>query len=237
MKKSILRASIMSAALIALAGAHVAVRAAEERVEELIRATMQLEPKLERGEKLYREQCAACHGLAAFGDTRRFIPSLAGQRRAYIVKQLADFTEHDRIATQMHSVVVRAEVREPQAWIDLAAHLNGLPAMQKGETGNGEHLSLGEASYEQWCVSCHEEDGRGDDDGFVPSLRNQHYSYLLGEARNMAAGHRFNVEGDLRRFLESVKSDEAEGIADYLSRMRGPVRDRLKMHDDGTVGD
>lgn len=60
--------------------------------------------------------------------------------------------------------------------------------------------------------SCHEEDG--------------HYRYLMKEMRKLAAGHRFNVDEDLARFLSSLKADEMQGLADYLSRMQGPIRDR-----------
>jgi|HigsolmetaAR202D_1030399.scaffolds.fasta_scaffold00204_9 cytochrome c553 len=208
-----------------------------ERAEQLTRIALELDANAERGAELYRAQCADCHGAAAEGKVRQMIPVLAGQRRAYIVKQLADFVEGDRIATQMHRVVSRQAVREPQAWADLALYLNNLPPPQRTQIGNGRFLQLGEASYEQWCSSCHDEDGRGDDDGFVPSVRNQHYSYLLKETRNLAAGHRFNVDEDLRRFLNSLKSDEQQGIADYMSRMQGPLKDRARMNPDGTVSD
>ena len=115
---------------------------------------------------------------------------------------------------------------DPQSWADLALYLNNLPPPTGADTGDGKYLSLGEASYEQFCRRCHEEDGRGDDDGFVPSLRNQHYRYLIKEMRNLAAGHRFNVHDDLARFMSSLKADEMQGLADYLSRMQGPVRER-----------
>ena len=71
----------------------------------------------------------------------------------------------------------------------------------------------------------------------APSLRNQHYRYLIKEMRNLAAGHRFDVDEDLVRFLRNLKADEMEGLADYLSRMQGPVRDRARMNKDGTVSD
>ena len=210
---------------------------ATEEVDELIRTTVELEPNAQRGGKLYQQHCQSCHGAGAVGSASKLIPSLAGQRRAYLIKQLADFAEAERTATQMHAVVARKEVREPQEWADLTAYLNNLPVNAKNETGDGEHLSLGEASYQQWCASCHSEDGRGDDDGFVPSLRNQHYSYLLQQMRDLASGHRFNVESELTMFLNSLDEDEMIGLADYTSRMRGPIQDRAKLRDDGSVGD
>ena len=213
----------------------VATLASPERAEELMKTAMQLEGNARSGAALYRTQCANCHGSAAHGNAALLVPALAGQRRAYLIKQFADFSELDRAATQMHAVVARAEVREEQAWADLAAYLNSQIPLAAPQTGNGESVSLGEASYRQWCASCHEEDARGDDDGFVPSLRNQHYAYLLKEMRSLAGGHRANVEAELVLFLDSLKADEMSGLADYLSRLRGPVRDRARLMDDGSI--
>lgn len=229
--------NIASSCCGALLLAGTAIYAAAERAEELTLQALELDADRARGETLYREYCSSCHGQDAYGDARRDIPVLAAQRRAYIVKQLADFIEADRIALEMHKVVKRDAVSDPQAWADLALYLNNLPAPPSAQTGDGTHLSLGEATYEQFCGACHEADGRGDDDGFVPSVRNQHYRYLLKEMRHLARGHRFNVETDLSRFLGSMQADEAEGLADYMSRMSGPVRDRARLNDDGTVSD
>ncbi|MET0660467.1 MAG: hypothetical protein ABW110_20170 [Steroidobacteraceae bacterium] len=64
-------------------------------------------------------------------------------------------------------------------------------------------------------MSCHGDDARGDEDGFVPSLRNQHYTYLLGEIKELGGGHRSNVDPDLIRFLNSL--DQEERMACRLS--------------------
>jgi cytochrome c553 len=211
--------------------------ASAERVDQLVKTALDIDPNAKRGAALYAAQCKQCHGTSAFGNANKLIPALAGQRRAYIIKELADFTELERVATQMHSVVARKEVNQPQEWADLAAYLNALKPTPTPQTGSGKYLSLGEASYRQWCASCHEDDGRGDDDGFVPSLRNQHYAYILQEMRALAASHRTNVEPDLVLFMDGLANDEMEGIADYISRMVGPIRDRATLRDDGSVGD
>jgi cytochrome c553 len=221
------------AALVAASVANAAVA----RVDELTSIALDLDANAQRGAALYSEQCAGCHGHEAHGAPQHDIPALASQRRAYIIRQLAAFIERDRIATQMHKVVSREAVREPQSWADLALYLNNLPPPPHAETGDGKYLSLGEASYQQFCRRCHEEDGRGDDDGFVPSLRNQHYRYLTKEMGNLAAGHRFDVDEDMARMFRNLKADEVRGLADYLSRMQGPVRDRARMKNDGTVSD
>jgi cytochrome c553 len=233
MNQGLLMLALSAATLTAASVASAAL----ERVDELTSIALELDANAQRGAALYGEQCAHCHGPEAHGAAQHDIPARASQRRAYIIRQLAQFIERDRIATQMHKVVSRDAVREPQSWADLALYLNNLPPPTGADTGDGKYLSLGKASYEQFCSSCHEADGRGDDDGFVPSLRNQHYRYLIKEMRNLAAGHRFDVDEDLVRFLRNLKADEMEGLADYLSRMQGPVRDRARMNKDGTVSD
>lgn len=211
--------------------------ASEQRVDDLVQTARSLDAEPRHGGSLFRAQCVQCHGRAALGDPGRGIPALAGQRQAYIVRQLANFVEHDRDSDLMHQVVARDQIREPQAWVDLAAYLNGLPVMKNPEHGDGSLLEFGEGVFREQCASCHEEDARGDDDGFVPSLRNQHYSYLLKQTRALAENHRRNVDPNLVLFMANLKSDELTGLADYLSRLSGPVKDRLRMRDNGVVGD
>lgn len=207
------------------------------RVDQLVRTALQLDPNVSHGAALYLQNCARCHGQGAIGDSHNVIPALAGQREAYLIKQLADFTELERDSREMHPIVSKASLNEPQAWADLASYLSHLPAARFPETADGEGAELGEGIFQEQCASCHEEDARGDDDGFVPSLRDQHYSYLVREMRALAASHRLNVDADLVRFIDSLDTDEMTAVADYLSRLRGPVRDRAKLRDDGALRD
>lgn len=204
-------------------------------VDEKVRNTLQLDQNPENGRQLYATNCAQCHGERALGSAAKVIPSLAGQRRAYLVKQLADFSELERDSREMHAVVSKRDLSNEQAWADLSGYLNSLPRTSFPQTGDGRGLELGEAIFQDQCASCHEEDARGDDDGFIPSLRDQHYSYLVRQMRSIASWHRLSVDADLVRYLDSIDTEEATAVADYLSRMRGPVKDRDKMNSDGTV--
>lgn len=211
--------------------------ASPAKVEELVQSALQMDRHPAKGAQLYARYCAACHGPDALGNSVKVTPALAGQRRAYLIKQLADFSELERESRAMHAVVARSDASHPQAWADVAAYLNGLPPARFQETGDGSDLEMGEAIFQEQCASCHEEDGRGDDDGFVPSLRNQHYSYLVRQTRAIATWHRNDVEPELVLFLDSLDDQETAAIADYLSRMQGPVRDRTRLENDGTSGD
>lgn len=214
-----------------------ALNAAEHRVDELVHAALELDANVGRGESLYRANCAGCHGPKALGDAARLVPAIAGQRTAYLIKQLADFTELERESPHMQAVVAQARLGEPQVWADIASYVNGLPVGRFPERGDGTGVALGEAIFREQCATCHEEDARGDDEGFVPSLRNQHYSYVLRQMRALTSWHRLGADADLVRFLDSLDTEELTAVADYLSRMQGPTRDRSKLRDDGTVSD
>jgi cytochrome c553 len=227
-------APMLAAATLLLSAS---VFASPVRVDQLIRSALQLEPKVARGAAVYGQHCARCHGQAAFGDADNIVPALAGQRQAYLIKQLADFAELERESKEMHAVVSQAALDQPQVWADLAAYLGQLPAARHPQTADGRGVQLGEAIFHEQCASCHEEDARGDDDGFVPSLRDQHYSYLVQQMRGLGALHRLNVDAELVRFIDSLDTDEMTAVADYLSRLRAPVRDRSKLRDDGALRD
>lgn len=212
--------------------------ASPERVDQLLQSALQLDRHPANGQKLYSASCAACHGARATGDADAVVPSLAAQRRAYLIKQLADFAELDRDGNDMHAVIAQAPLNHPQAWADVAAYLNSLPPPARPQSGDGDGVELGEAIFQEQCASCHDEDARGDDDGFVPSLRGQHYSYLVQQLRALSSSHRRNVDADLVRFLDSFEAEEFTAMADYLSRMRKPdVKDRVRLDSDGTAGD
>jgi cytochrome c oxidase cbb3-type subunit 3 len=227
------RAAIAAAALLCGTGAV----ASPTRVDQLVGTALELDPNASRGAALYLQNCARCHGQGAIGDPHNVIPALAAQREAYLIKQLADFTELEREGQEMHAVVARSPLSESQTLADIAAYLSHLPAARDLETSDGKGVELGEAIFREQCASCHEQDARGDEDGFVPSLRDQHYSYLVREMRSLAASHRSNVDPDLVRFIDSLDTEEMTAVADYLARLHGPVRDRAKLRDDGKLRD
>jgi cytochrome c553 len=229
-----MRTVIVAVAAVALLSS-ASIFASPTRVDQLVRTALQLDPNIKRGSGVYEVHCARCHGQGAIGDSRNVIPALAGQREAYLIKELADFAELERDGAEMHAVVSKAALNEPQVWADLAGYLSQLPVVRVPETADGEGVELGEAIFQEQCASCHDEDARGDDDGFIPSVRDQHYSYLVRQMRSLAASHRLNVDADLVRFIDSLDADEMTAVADYLSRLRSPVRDRAKLRDDGNL--
>ena len=118
------RVAIAAAALFCGTGAV----ASPTRVDQMVRTALQLDPNASHGAALYLQNCARCHGQGAIGDPRNVIPALAAQREAYLIKQLADFTELERESQEMHAVLARSPLSEPQTLADVAAYLSHLPA-------------------------------------------------------------------------------------------------------------
>jgi cytochrome c553 len=227
----------LALAAIALLVMLAAARASEESVDEATKTALSLDARLKHGRSLFIAQCASCHGRTGYGDSSRSIPALAGQRFAYIVRQLANFSGNERENDIMHHVVAQPNMRRAQSWADVAAYLSRLPVNPAAETGDGTHLALGRGIFHEQCASCHEADAGGDQDGLVPALKGQHYSYLLGQLRQLAADRRHNVDEEVLRFVRSLDEQEKQGVADYLSRQHEPGKNHQLMRENGTLVD
>ena len=84
--------------------------------------------------------------------------------------------------------IATERIADPQVWNNIAAYLNRLPATGVVQTGDGTAVALGRGIFREQCASCHRTDAGGDKEGFVPSLRNQRYQYLVGELHRLSAG-------------------------------------------------
>jgi cytochrome c553 len=209
----------------------------DERVDRLTQRALLSDPHPVRGRRLFGEHCAQCHGAKGFGDAEQGVPALAGQRFAYLVRQLANFAGDERDSATMHGVVRQPAIRGPQSWADLAAFLSQSAAAPRPQVGPDRGSNLGRGIFHEQCASCHGADASGDAEGFVPSLRHQHYGYLVKQMNKLAAGYRHNVDESLMLFLRSFDDNDISATADYLSRLQGPGTDRSKLLNNGVAVD
>lgn len=208
-------------ASLALCLARVDARASDEAVDRAARMALPLRGNTDQGKSLYKADCFRCHGSNGFGDGYLGIPTLAGQHFGYLVLQFAAFSDGGRDSTAMPRVMEHGALQRPQAWVDIAAYLSELPAPRETQIGTGERTAQGRQIFHEQCAACHGYDARGDDQNFIPSLRNQHYSYLVNQIVRLAEGHRHNIDQELVRFLQGLGGADIDGVADYLSRLRG----------------
>ncbi|WP_457637365.1 c-type cytochrome [Oceanithermus sp.] len=118
-----------------------------------------------RGEKLFTEQCASCHGAKAEGG---FGPALAGNA-------LLDNPEQfDKVTTEGRGNMPPFSNLSAQDLADIRAYLSSLGGASGGEqaaaaapAGGSEDVALGKKVYSEQCAGCHGANGEG---GYGPAL-------------------------------------------------------------------
>lgn len=166
--------------------------------------------------------CAICHQADADGSPDGTIPSLAGQRRRYLEKQLALFRSGARVDDSMQLVTGHAAFADPRHIPALAAYLAALPPNPSPVTGPGERLAAARDLYEHVCTACHGPLGRGEEANRVPRIAGQHYPYLRKQLDSAAAFHRDLAPPEMTSALRGLNSGEKDALADFVSRLGAP---------------
>jgi cytochrome c553 len=80
---------------------------------------------LELGGRLYRENCARCHGAQGEGDAAAFVPRIQAQHHAYLVRQFESIREGRRrnANPEMAAQIQDFDARETQAVLDYVSRL------------------------------------------------------------------------------------------------------------------
>ena len=183
-----------------------------------MQAALSAGPRPGHGKRVY-EHCATCHGRDAGGSTDGTVPALASQHFRYLVKQIVEFRQDERFIGPVHDQAMREITDQPQTIADVAGYLAELPPASTPQTGPGKAVTRGADLFRAACQSCHRDSALGSDELGIPSLRGQHYPYLLQQITDIGRGHRFNAPSDLILLLKDMPREDAEAIADYLSRL------------------
>jgi cytochrome c553 len=151
--------------------------------------------------------CATCHSLDGISAMARF-PKLAGQRAAYIVKQVRDFRDGRR-SNDGGQMQASASDIDDDDLAKTAAYFASLPPPPPDESleTNGEEWHRGAKLFQDGdaasgiasCGSCHDnaESARPD----APLLKAQHAAYLAKQLSDWRSGERRN---DLSQTMPAV---------------------------------
>ncbi len=176
------------------------------------------------GEKmeLARESCARCHGMDGLGRDGAW-PVLAGQREAYLERQLRAYREGARPSGMMEPVAQRLSDDEISA---LAKYFAGLPA-SASETKSGGDVERGRIIAERGipgrkvasCLDCH---GAGAEPEY-PWLGGQPVWYLVQQLELFADGERGG--SDTAHLMDAtaprLQPEEMRDVAAYFESL-GP---------------
>ena len=185
---------------------------------------MLLTPDLENGLEVY-EVCAACHLTEGWGTKEGTFPQLAGQHRNVLIKQLADIRALNRDNPTMYPFALPESIGDAQALADVTAYIETLPMNPDNGVGPGDKLEHGKKLYDDNCVKCHGESGRGEPEKFYPRIEGQHYKYMLRQFEWIRDGKRRNANPDMVKQIEGFSDDDMIAVIDYVSRMKPPKED------------
>ncbi len=169
--------------------------------------------------KQQAQVCAACHGADGNSTTPAW-PKLAGQHADYIIKQLKDFQEGNRINALMSPIAKSMSEEEMASWA-------GVFSSQKIKHGTADPamLGLGKKIYRSGnsdagvpaCLACHGPTGRGNPSSNYPALAGQHAVYTESQLNAFRADIRSNdVNEVMRSVVDRMSDEEINAVSEYI---------------------
>ena len=178
-------------------------------------------PLASRAESLAVRNCTWCHGGAAQGYGTA--PRLAGQRAAYIERQLASFREHTRDAPFSRQYMWAAAGNLSRATMRRLAEYFSSLTPRSAADGDRALVAAGRSIYQLGvpdanivaCVACHGPDAEGVRD--IPRLGGLAYSYLERRLEQWKQGYHSALARPMPDIASRLAPHQIEALASYLS--------------------
>ncbi|MDA8328328.1 MAG: c-type cytochrome [Betaproteobacteria bacterium] len=176
-----------------------------------------------KAQQLVANVCSACHG-ADGNSTQPDKPTLAGQGKEYIIKQLTDFKSGKRVNAIMNGMTASLT---PDDIKNLAAYFSEQipkPGIAKDPVlaAAGEKIYKGgdAGSGVPACAACHGPTGAGIPAQF-PRLAGQHSEYVYAQLNNFRLLQRTNDGGKMMETISQRLTDQQmKAVAEYVSGLQ-----------------
>jgi cytochrome c553 len=183
----------------------------EHRISEITQNKALMKQIIREG-KARTVLCNTCHGedgIAILALT----PNLAGQNPVYIVDQFQRFGDGRRNDYLMSNLSRTFTVEDK---IKIALYYESM-AMVSSKGGDPSLLPLGKVIYQNNCVECHGEDGRGQK-GYarLAGQRHDYIAKMLKEFRDRT-GKRFNIW--MTNVAVRLNDQDINAVATYLAHL------------------
>jgi cytochrome c553 len=166
------------------------------------------------GQAAKSDSCAHCHGTDG-NSTSSAYPSLAGQTRAYLYKQIKAFKDGERKNAMMSpSVGVLSE----QDMQDLAEYFSSQTLTRSSSKTDPAIVAQGRKIADaSQCAACHQPGYKGLD--AFPRLSRQKYPYLVKQLKDFRDGVRTNDGGVMLPTVKNMTDAQIEAVAQYLTSL------------------
>ena len=183
------------------------------------------------GKRLADAACARCHGASGV-STVAGVPHLAGQRAAYLYRELRAYQSGARGNDTMNGTV---RFLSNDALTDVAAYFASLdpaPPAPGNEVPASPDPVLAGKTTAAGCAGCHGEAGVSKMAG-IPSLVGQDPKYLVGAMTAYKTGQRKN---DVMKAMLAAPGDaDLNNVALYYA-LQTPARAQTPVEGDATAG-
>ena len=168
--------------------------------------------------------CTACHGPNGNSSNPEW-PSLAGQHAGYLIKQLQNFKNGERVNALMSGM---AAPLSEQDMLDLAAFYS-TQAWQPAGAADPELVQEGEMLFRGGdfdrgipaCTGCHSPIGGGNPSAGYPLVRGQHAKYTELQLYAFRNGERANDPNQMMRQVANKMSDrQIQAVASFIQGLR-----------------
>ena len=158
------------------------------------------------------DSCAHCHGTDG-NSTASVYPSLAGQTREYLYRQIKAFKEGQRKNSMMSPAVV---VLSDEDMRDLAEYFSGQTLMRSTAKTDPQIIEKGKKiATEAQCVSCHQPNFKGLNE--FPRVSRQKPSYIAKQLKDFRDGTR--VSDVMGPSAKNLTDDMIDALAQYLTSL------------------
>lgn len=184
-------------------------------------------PNIEAGKATFGV-CARCHLPEAWGNDDGTYPQLAGQHVNVLMKQLLDIRNGTRHSSLMYPFVQERTIGGYQELSNVVAYISTLPmnpAHSKGpwQQGSSEYKQ-GKKIYQQYCASCHGNNGQGNNELIYPKLQGQHFQYMSQQLGRIKSGLR-DVHPAMQAVIQELDNEQLDKAVNYASYLAVPKED------------